>query len=247
MTSLTILNDMKNFIKRLLEKYGIRLNFIKNLWYLNSFQIVKNLTTKQNPIIFDIGACDGSSIFQFKKLFPESIIYSFEPYPDTYGHLAKFSEKYSDVYHYNFALSNNNGIMNFFVNKSKATNSLLKPIITNSFVDEHTVPEENIKVVTKTLDTFLAENKINEIDILKIDVQGGELLVFEGAKETLKNKKVKIIYAEIWFIEGYKGQPLYHDIASYLATFGYFPFGIYNMHYRKDGHFIWGDSIFYLK
>ncbi len=238
---------MKIVIKRQLEKYGIRLNFIKNLWYLNSFDIVKKLTATQNPVIFDIGACDGSSIYEFKKLFADSVIYSFEPYPDAYGRLAKFSEQYSDVHHYNLALSNNDGFMNFFVNKSKATNSLLKPVITNSFVDEHAVPEEKIEVSTKMLDTFLAENKINEIDILKIDVQGGELLVFEGARETLKNKKVKIIYAEIWFIEGYQGQPLYHDIAAYLATFGYFPFGIYNMHYRKDGHFLWGDSIFYLK
>lgn len=238
---------MKKIIKSQLEKLGIRLNFIKNLWYLDSFFILKKLTNKTNPVIFDIGACDGSSVQEFKKIFPDAVIYSFEPYPESYNGLAKLAEKYPDVYVYNLALSNTNGTMNFFVNKSKATNSLLKPLLTHSFIDEYISIEENIRVTTKKIDTFLENYKINEIDILKIDVQGGELLVLEGAQETLRNKKVKLIYSEIWLIEGYKGQPLYHDIAAYLATFGYLPFGIYNMHYRKDGHFLWGDAIFYLK
>lgn len=238
---------MKKFIKSQLDKLGIRLSFIKNLWYLDSFFILKKLTNKTNPIIFDIGACDGSSVQEFKKIFPDAVIYSFEPYLKSFENLAKLSDDYTGVYIYNLALSDNDGAMNFFVNKSKATNSLLKPLLTNSFIDEYISIEENIQVATKMIDTFLEDNKINEIDILKIDVQGGELLTLKGAKQALIDKKIKIIYTEIWLIEGYEGQPLYHDIAAYLAAFGYLPYGIYNMHYRKDGHFLWGDAIFYLK
>lgn len=236
---------MKTFIKNQLEKYGVRLNFTKNLWYLNSFIQLKNLTNTANPVIFDVGACSGSSIEDFKKVFPGSTIYSFEPSPDSFKSLAHIIAKYVNVYPEEIAISNNNGVCDFFVNESQATNSLLKSKLTDSFIDQHSASKSTIQIKTKTLDSILADKNIDNIDILKLDVQGGELLVFEGAINTLREKKIKIIYTEIWFIEGYENQPLYHDLASFLKTFGYKPFGIYNIHYRKDGHFLWGDGIFY--
>ena len=238
---------MKIFIKEQLEKFGIRLNFVKNLWYLDSFVLLKKLNVNVSPIIFDVGACDGSSVAEFKKIFPLSTIYSFEPFPDSYNNLVKFAEQFTDVKYFELALAEKDGYKSFFVNKSKATNSLLAAKNTDSFIDEHIIQETSINVKTMMLDSFVEENKIDHIDILKIDVQGGELMVFEGSQKTLQRKIVKIIYTEIWFIEGYTGQPLFHDIASHLAKFGYFPYGIYNMHYRKDGHFLWGDAIFYIK
>ena len=43
------------------------------------------------------------------------------------------------------------------------------------------------------LDNFFAENKIQSIDILKIDTEGFELQVVEGAKETLNKTKIIVI------------------------------------------------------
>lgn len=238
---------MKSFIKAQLERFGVRLNFIRNLWYLDSFHLLNKLCANQNPVIFDVGACDGSSVQDFKGIFPKATIYSFEPFPDSFDNLVRISKIYKDVYPFMLALSDHAGEETFYVNKSKATNSLLKPALTCSFIDDHAVPLNTIKVETKQLDNITEELNISFIDILKIDVQGGELKVFEGAKVLLGNKKVALIYIEIWFIEGYEGQPLYSDIAGFLKQYDYFPFGIYNMHYRKDGHFLWGDAIFYLK
>ncbi len=240
-------NNLKVILKSLLDKVGLKINLVKNLWYLDSFYLLKKLSTNKSPVIFDIGASDGSSIIDFKKLFPDSKIFSFEPFPGSYQNLAAVSQQFKGSWHFEMALSDQDGLINFFVNKSKATNSIFSPKTTNSFIDAHAIFEKKIQVKSKMLDTFLEENRILEIDILKIDVQGGELKVFQGAKKTLENKLIKIIYTEIWFLEGYDRQPLFHDIASYLASYGYFPFGIYNMHYRNDGHFLWGDAIFYLK
>lgn len=237
---------MKTLIKKLFEKWGLVINLKKNLAYLDSFQILGRLNKSKNPIIFDIGACDGSSIQDFKANFPDAHIYSFEPFSASFKNAKVISKNYKNVEVYQLALSNENGQKDFFVNKSKATNSLFKPKITSSFIDDHAVPEKCIRVPTITLDKFVSDHSIENIDILKLDVQGGELMVFEGSKDTLKNKKINIIYTEIWLLEGYEGQPLYHDIAILLSSYGYKPFGIYNMHYRKsDGHFLWGDAIFY--
>lgn len=237
---------MKHFFKSILLRLGIQLNFTKNLWYLDSYKTLQNFIKIDNPVIFDVGGCDGSTVEDFKKIFPKSFIYSFEPYPSSYTNLQNVAKRFSDVHTYNLALADNELAANFFVNKSKATNSLLKPVPTNSFIDEHAILEGKIEIQQKTIDSILSENSIISIDILKMDVQGAELKVLMGAKQALSSNKIKFILAEIWFLAGYENQPLYHDIASYLSDFGFKPFGIYNIHYRKDGHFLWGDAIFYL-
>jgi FkbM family methyltransferase len=237
---------IKNIIKWGLNKIGAQVTFKKNLWYLNDLQIIKNKIGKPDPVIFDIGACDGHFTFESQKYFPAAHIFSFEPFPDSYQMLVNNTKECEKISTHQLALSNSIGSTEFYVNASKATNSLLPAKFTDSFIDRHLVFEKKITVETTTIDAFVKQNKIEHIDILKLDVQGGELMIFQGAKEMLSGKRVKLIYSEIWFIEGYVGQPLYHDIASYLAGFGYLPFGIYNMHYRADGHFLWGDAIFYL-
>ncbi len=237
---------MVTFVRNTLEKLGINVSLQKNLWYLEPYKLMQRFTKTESPVIFDIGACDGHTSRIFKQLFPQSRVYAFEPFPASFELLQKNAAALANVSAHQYALSNRIGYKNFFVNRSKATNSLLPAQNTNSFIDDHVVFENEISVQTTTLDNFVSENNINTIDILKLDVQGGEKLVLEGASELLSKHVAKIIYSEIWFIEGYKGQPLYHDIAAYLHQFGYLPFGVYHIHYRKDGHQLWGDALFYL-
>lgn len=237
---------MISLIKNSLQKFGINLSLQKNLWYLEPYKLMRKFIQKDDPIIFDIGACDGYTSKVFKNIFKDARIFAFEPFPNSFELLKKNVALLKNVSAHQYALSNTMGTQEFFVNRSKATNSLLPARDTNSFMDDHVVFENNISVQTTTLDNFVNEHNINEIDILKLDVQGGEKLVFEGAKETLLNHKAKIIYCEIWFIEGYHGQPLYHDVAHLLHQFGYVPFGVYHIHYRNDGHQLWGDALFYL-
>ena len=52
-------------------------------------------------------------------------------------------------------------------------------------------------VPTITIDSFVKKNKIKNIDVLKIDVDGTEQDVLIGAKKTLKENKIKIILLEI--------------------------------------------------
>ena len=122
---------------------------------------------------------------------------------------------------------------------------MLASQITNSFIDSHSVNIGTIDVETETLESFCVKNNIYNIDILKMDVQGGELKVLKGAENLLINKSIDFIYSEIWFLAGYIGQPLYHDLATYLNSLGYSPFALFNMHYGKDGRYLWGDALFY--
>ena len=53
------------------------------------------------------------------------------------------------------------------------------------------------KVYISTLDKFVKKNNIKSIDILKVDIEGSEHLMLQGARQTLKKNKIKTILIEI--------------------------------------------------
>ena len=71
-------------------------------------------------------------------------------------------------------------------------------------------------VETRRLDSIV---ETEGMDFLKVDVQGAELLVFEGAVERLKN--VLVIHTEVEFVPMYKNQPLFADVDSFLRAHGF--------------------------
>ena len=54
-----------------------------------------------------------------------------------------------------------------------------------------------LKVKTNTVDNFCKFNKINKIDLLKIDSEGHEEFILKGKIKMLKKKRIKTIYLEI--------------------------------------------------
>tara|TARA_B110000444_G_scaffold260253_1_gene306545 strand:- start:2086 stop:2934 length:849 start_codon:yes stop_codon:yes gene_type:complete len=71
-------------------------------------------------------------------------------------------------------------------------------------------------VTTKKLDEI---REIKNIDLLKIDIQGGELIVFENAIKRLRN--CCVIHTEVEFIELYLNQPLFSEIELFLRGLGF--------------------------
>ncbi len=74
-------------------------------------------------------------------------------------------------------------------------------------------------VETVSLDSFCQTYNFDTIDFIKIDIQGAELDVFKGAKETLSS--TLMIISEVEFIEIYENQPLFGDVTAYLKEEGF--------------------------
>jgi FkbM family methyltransferase len=72
-----------------------------------------------------------------------------------------------------------------------------------------------IDVDTKRLDDIA---EIEAMDYLKIDIQGGEMLVFENAAEKLKD--CLVVHTEVMFVPMYVGQPLFSEQELFLRKFG---------------------------
>ena len=75
-------------------------------------------------------------------------------------------------------------------------------------IEELTRVTERSSVQTTTLDSLASQ--VGEIDFLKMDVQGGELAVIEGAQKALG--AVSVIETEVEFVPLYEQQPLFADI-----------------------------------
>jgi FkbM family methyltransferase len=211
------------------------------------YLLSKYLSRNTIRTVFDVGANVGQTTARMLPIFPESTIYGFEPFPDSFH---KYKERFNQnkkVVPINKALSNKVGNETLHVNKHHYTNSLLPTIPTNKRQfhgnDDQLTNVNKIKISTTTLDTFASENKINQIDLLKLDVQGSELLILEGATALLKKQKISLIYLEVSFTPVYKNQVLFFTLYEFLGLQGFRLANFFDL-YSDQEMLIQGDALF---
>ena len=87
---------------------------------------------------------------------------------------------------------------------------------------------------------------MNKIDILKIDTQGTEDQVLEGANNSLKNKLIRNIETEICFSNQYEKKLSFYEIEKNLFPNNYRLYGISNEGFRnlKEGFIFFMDVIY---
>lgn len=162
-------------------------------------KLVLNLNSKKSRLIaFDVGANIGewtSSLIaaDVNTMLKNASIYCFEPSMDTFQLLQHNLRKYPaySIHLENKALSNRNGVQTLFIaGIGLGINSLHQ----NSQATSILVGEE--KIVTVTLDHYCSSLKIDSIDLLKIDAEGHDYFIIEGAANILKEAKIEILQFE---------------------------------------------------
>lgn len=193
--------------------------------------------------IFDIGANIGQSITRYREQYPNCTITSFEPNPAAFSILERNWGGIPGIMLNRLALSNYIGQASFYVTHVSEVSSLLKPTerIMNLSV-EHKYDYETVNVSTITLDHYCHESTINNIDILKLDVQGSELSVLQGAEKLLQAGMIKLIYSEITFAETYMNQTRFLDLVSYLCQLNYELWDIGSFLYTRNDR-LWAGNL----
>lgn len=102
----------------------------------------------------------------------------------------------------------------------------------SSYYPENTDFEMDItERQTERLDSLLEDEQLSNA-LLKLDVQGAELDVIEGATGILDS--VSVIYIECSLIEYNDGAPLVEDVVNDLRERGFIPYSIGNKHHRGN-------------
>lgn len=205
-------NKIKRIFKRILpqknfQRFYLGLYYI-GLWGMNygngyntesSGEIhvlkhIKQVLTKKRSklILFDVGANSGDYSLLLNKIFNKSEVYAFEPL-DYMCDIIQEKLASVDSHHiklHQTAMGDALGELPIFTNKNESSSSSLVQFRGQSNEYESKV------VQIDTIDNFITSNKIKEIDLLKIDVEGYELKVLQGASKSILDKKIQFIQFE---------------------------------------------------
>ena len=228
-----IKNIINRSIKSFINYFGYELRGIKPIVSHNNYDaihkfIVNKILELEGPIIFDVGANDGESIKRFRKIFPNLKIYSFEPDDKIFERLKTKYSNIKNIYLNNFGLSNKDATQKFYSYSYDKMSSLIPLEVDSKLYKSRKIAKNSDKdfetekmVQLHKLDSFANEKNIPRINVLKIDVQGCEPEVIEGAYDYIKKNKIDIIELEIILGFGYSKSISFYDVEKYLSKSGY--------------------------
>jgi FkbM family methyltransferase len=175
-------------------------------------------TFDKKSVIIECGGHLGQDTVKLCRLFEEGTVHCFEANPTLYANLQTNLGHFSHLKLYHLALSNTNGVLDFYVDCNKdgdaGASSLLEA--STSYLNTYIKEEKKIQVQSITMKAFIEANQIEKVDLLWLDVEGFEYYILENSLESLKN--VKYIYTEVNFQEFRKNSKLYHDIHLLLTS-----------------------------
>ena len=202
-------------------------------------------------IVFDIGAHYGETIKLFHKKLKLDKIYSFEASPKNYEILLKNVSKYNskkiEIYNYGVGEKISKNYINQTLESSSSTINQLnvsseyfkKKLKILNIKDKDSF-QIKIPIKMLTLDYFIEKNKVEYIDLLKIDTEGYEFNVLKGLSKY--NHKVKLVYFEHHYddmiIKNYK----FADIHHLLRSYGFVMIKKSKMIFRKSFEYVYENQ-----
>jgi FkbM family methyltransferase len=177
---------------------------------------------------FDIGAYTGNTAIEFLRAFPNADVYSFEPHPTAYLSVLKI--KCKRLHAYPLALSDKAGPAQLFVYCEPVEGETVNGLSMSSGLDALTQfglvtaqKSNKITVQCQTVDQFCIDQQLKSIDFLKIDTEGHEDKVLDGARDTLAQRSVSFVFVEfetVLPVEGATGGAL-APVAERLEPLGF--------------------------
>lgn len=141
-------------------------------------------------VVVDIGAHVGYYTKLFAKLAgPTGRVYAFEADPENYQLLVKNTAPLKNVKIFPIALTDRVGPIDFYESVIK---SGCHSLVLGAMPDQR-----KISVPGSDLDSILAQSAVARVDIIKMDIEGGEPLAIKGMSGVLANNSALILVSEL--------------------------------------------------
>jgi FkbM family methyltransferase len=198
---------MKPFFRRMFRNFGYEL---------------RRLPGPECKIWIDVGAHAGQHTLQHAQKNSQVLVYAFEP---DWRMLRSLVGKAVNFVPIPMAVSEADGIAEFFINMADGTSSLL-PFNPDAFVagwkeSDGLFTERRETVPTIRLDTFMSKLGIDSVEYLKIDAQGADLMVVRSLGERLKDIQSLTLEVDVSPVRAYKGSSGKEEIVDFLLSRGF--------------------------
>ncbi|HEX6810039.1 MAG TPA: FkbM family methyltransferase [Planctomycetota bacterium] len=173
----------------------------------------------ERKVFLDVGAQVGQFTLLASRLVgPRGRVVAFEPDPKTHRMLCKSvaRNRLSNVMAVHAALADVNAVQTFHLSQAQniGANSLRPPA---QGLDART----SVQVECWRMDDFLRDHGIPKPDLVKIDVEGAELLVLDGARQTLAGPDQPVLIVEFCEVTLAQFGASCEMLAARLEAFGY--------------------------
>lgn len=177
-------------------------------------------------------------------LFPDATIISFEPLQKPFKLLTARFAKDRRFRAFNMALSNRPQKIRFYRSRNwEGSSSVLEMEDLHKEVYPASRDIDEIEVECTTLDEACRTQVLEREILLKLDVQGAENLVLEGAVELLP--QVALVYSEVSFRGLYRGQMLVDRLVELMRGYGFATIGVDDVSQSLvDGTFLQANFYF---
>ncbi len=210
--------------------------------HMTSALLLRDLVRCSRPTsILDIGAnpIDGDRPYKQMLEFGLCMVTGFEPQQLA---LATLERNKGPLERYRPEVVADGREHRLKITRSSGMTSLLTPDhnqlrLFNGFSEWGSIVEEH-DVQTHRLDDL----DIDEFDLLKIDVQGSELMVFQHGRDRLSNAVA--VHTEVSFVPLYHGQPTFGDVDSELRSQGFVPHSMPDVKRWAIAPTVFNDNIY---
>jgi len=214
-----MIKRLKLYIRKLAKKFHLLIADDSRIGIELENDLLRLSASDPILTVFDVGANLGLTTKRFLMSFPLARVYSFEPVLSNYQIISSIFSKHPRVCLHNLGLAREPGELVIGLSDSSGEHSFL--------LGKERRGDEVVRVTS--VDHYVTQNKIKRIDLLKIDVEGFEIDVLEGARLALQAESIRYIYAECIFAEDCsRPHTLFSELTKYLNGHGFCIFACYH-------------------
>jgi len=161
-----------------------------------SFFLTEILSRYDKPLVLDVGANRGNYANKILTLCPDATLYAFEPHPATFSLLQQVAKK-RGFEAINSGMGAETGVLHLYDREEADGSGTEHATVYRDVIENlHQVPATAVEVSLSTVDTFMHQRGLKKITLLKIDTEGHEYQVLQGAAESLARGMVEMIQLE---------------------------------------------------
>ena len=233
----------KALLRSAFWKLGFKVYARRNLPVGNvlAFDIGQDVDLDSMRWVLDVGANVGQAALFLRESFPACRLHSFEPVPQAFDALVRNVPRAPWFHPHRLALGSAPGRRRIYLQSRSRFNSLASKINR----PDPAMNGAQVEVDIDTLDAFCEREGIDRVDFLKIDAEGFELEVLEGARGLLERGAIRYVFVEITFnAQSEERYTPYEAVDRVLRPFGFLLRAVYHQATNEKRHMAYADALF---